>query len=77
MAIITNATEAWAGPVVLAGDEIWQARSGSIFVTTTGSPATDDGILLVQGAAVQLSAGLSVRYRTKGPVSAVIVREAV
>jgi hypothetical protein len=43
MSLIKNITNDWSEPVVLAADEIWQARWGSVFVTTTANPDPEDG----------------------------------
>ena len=40
MALITNATTDWSAPVTLTEEEVWQARRGSVYVTTTSSPST-------------------------------------
>ncbi|WP_375227276.1 hypothetical protein [Roseobacter sp. S98] len=77
MALITDATETWSAPVTLANDEIWQARWGSTFVSTTSSPAANDGFSLTQGQGVLIRAGLQVRYRKEGSTDALIVREVV
>lgn len=77
MALISDATTSWSTPIMLAEDEIWQTRFGSVFVTTTGNPAPDDGFNLQQGEGVLISAGRAVRYRKEGTTSALIVREAV
>ena len=77
MALIEDAAAGWSAPVTLNSDEIWQARYGAVFISTTGSPAATDGIALLQGEAVHISAGLSVRYRKEGLAPALIVREAV
>lgn len=77
MALITDAATAWSAPITLTTDEIWQARKGSIFVTTTATPAVDDGIALHENHAVQFPAGVSVSYRKEGITEALIVREAI
>lgn len=77
MALIRDARNEWSDPVTLQQDEIWQARDGNIFITTTDSPESDDGIALVLRDGVRLGAGLSVRYRKAGETGALIVREAV
>ena len=77
MALITDAATTWSAPVTLTADEVWQTRAGSVFLTTTDSPAVDDGIALTERSAVQLAAGRVVRYRKEGAAAAVIVREAV
>ena len=77
MALITDVTTSWSTPIVLAADEIWQARKGSVFVTTTASPDANDGISLHENHAVQLPAGVSVTYRKEGTTEAWIVREAL
>ena len=77
MALITDAATAWSAPITLTTDEIWQARKGSIFVTTTATPAADDGIALHENHAVQFPAGVAVSYRKEGITEALIVREAI
>lgn len=77
MALITDATTGWSTPVTLAADEIWQTRKGSVFVTTTASPAANDGLALHEFHAVQFVAGSSVSYRKEGATEALIVREAL
>lgn len=77
MALITDATTAWSAPITLGADEIWQARRNGVFLTTTASPDDDDGLLLREGSAVHLSAGVTVRYRKEGAAAVVVVREAV
>lgn len=77
MALITDAATAWSAPLTLTTDEIWQARAGSVFVTTTASPAANDGLGLHETHAVRLPAGATVRYRKEGPTDALIVHEAV
>lgn len=77
MALIIDSATAWSLPVTLIVDEVWQTRKGAVFVTTTDSPASDDGILLTENTAIQFTAGKSVRYRKVGATEAVIVREAI
>lgn len=77
MALITDAETTWSTPIVLSTDEIWQTRQGSVFITTTAAPATNDGIGLHENHAVRLAAGASVSYRKEGITDALIVREAV
>lgn len=77
MALITDATTTWSAPVSLATDELWQSRSGSVFLTTTASPDVADGLFLHENHAVRLPAGASVSYRKEGVAEALIVREAV
>lgn len=77
MALITDAATVWSSPITLSTDEIWQARKGSLYVTTTQSPDPDDGLSLHEFHAVQLSAGSVVSYRKEGNGEALIVREAV
>lgn len=77
MALITDATQSWSSPIVLSSDEIWQARSGNVFVTTTSTPDANDGFALIEGRGVLIRAGLTVRYRKVGPTDAVIVHEFV
>ncbi|SNR66637.1 hypothetical protein [Paracoccus sediminis] len=77
MSLIKNVTNTWSDPVALATDEIWQARWGSVFLTTTANPDPKDGFSLEQGQGVLIGAGTQVRYRKEGRVDAVIVHEAV
>lgn len=77
MAIITDATTSWSDPITLTDDEIWQTRFGSVFITTTPTPAANDGFNLLQGEGVLIRAGREVRYRKEGATDAAIVREAV
>ena len=55
----------------------WQAREGSVFLTTTAEPESDDGIALVLRDGIRLGAGVLVRYRKAGDTAALLVREAV
>ena len=77
MALITDAATSWSTTITLATDEIWQARRGSIFVTTSSSPDAEDGVALHENHAVRLPAGAQVRYRKEDITEALIVREAV
>ena len=77
MALISDATSLWSAPVTLTVDEVWQTRKGSVFLSTSPSPAAEDGIALHENHAVRFSAGSSVRYRKEGAPEAMIVREAV
>lgn len=77
MALIRDVKNEWSAPVTLTTDEIWQARDGSVFLTTSASPESDDGIGLVMRDGLRLGAGLQVRYRKSGDTAALIVREAV
>lgn len=77
MALVTDAAFTWSSPVTLSVDEVWQARDGRVFVSTTASPAANDGIELWETHAIQFSAGQQVRYRKEGNQAVLIVREAV
>lgn len=77
MALIKNISNNWSDPVVLTADEVWQARWGSVFLTTTASPDPDDGFSLEQGQGVVIRGGARVRFRKEGTVSALIAREVV
>ena len=77
MALITDATSGWSATVTLSGDEVWQTRAGSVFVTTTSNPAADDGLSIHENHAVRFSAGSTIRYRKEGSTEALIVREEV
>lgn len=79
MAILSDLTLNWSTtPVTLIGDEIWQARGGAVFVTTTSNPAEGDGLSLIDNKAVRFSAGSVVRYRKEnGQDDPKIIRERV
>ena len=77
MALLTDATTTWSSPITLASDEIWQTRKGRVFVTTTTAPDAEDGLELLENNAVQLPAGVTVRYRKTGTTDATIVRESL
>lgn len=77
MALITNAATTWSSPIILSTDEIWQTRKGSVFVSTTSNPTSEDGIAIHENHAIRLPAGASVSYRKDGPTEALIVREGV
>ena len=77
MATITDAATGWSSPVSRTTNEVWQSRSGNVFVSTSASPGPDDGIALHEMHAIQFAAGLSVRYRKEGTGEAMIAREAV
>jgi hypothetical protein len=77
MALITNATTGWSSPVTLTANEVWQSRRGAVYVSTTATPAANDGIALHEMDAVQFSNGLTVRYRKEGSGEALIAREVV
>lgn len=77
MTLIRDLTTDWSEPVTLYKDEIWQARSGSVFISTTDSPESDDGLCMVLRDGLRLGAGAIVRYRKEGPTAALIAREAV
>jgi hypothetical protein len=77
MALVTDANTSWSDPILLTSDEIWQVRSGSVFVTTTGTPAANDGLALVQGQGFYIRAGQQVRYRKEGTTVGLLVREEI
>lgn len=77
MALIIDATSAWSAPVSIASDELWQARQGSIYLTTSNAPGPDDGLSLVEGQGIYVKAGSAVKYRRQGTALAVIAREAL
>lgn len=77
MSLIKNATTDWSDPVTLSNDEIWQSRSGNVFITTTPDPEPEDGLSMVLREGIRLGAGLTVRYRKSGDVAALIAREVV
>lgn len=77
MALINDAATDWSTPITLTQDEVWQTRAGSVFISTTSNPATEDGLLLREGYGLRIAAGRSVQYRKDGTADAVIVREGV
>lgn len=77
MALISDAATVWSDPVTLGSEEIWQVRKGRVYLTTTASPADDDGIEMQENHAVRFPAGVIVRYRKVSQAEAVIVREAL
>ena len=77
MALIRDVKTEWSAPLTLAQDEIWQARSGSIFISTTAEPESDDGLAMVLRDGVRLGAGVSVRYRKEGEAVGLIAREVI
>ncbi len=77
MAIISDAGLTWSAPITLASDEVWQTRQGRVFITTTASPGSDDGIELLENQGLRLSGGRVVRYRKTGAGTAQIAREEV
>jgi hypothetical protein len=77
MSLIRDVRQEWSDPVTLDHDEIWQARSGSIFFTTSPDPEGDDGLAMVLRDGVRLGAGVAVRYRKEGDGAALIAREVV
>lgn len=77
MAIITDATFEWSTPVVLANNEIWQARGAYLIITTTTEPDAEDGLSLRDHEAIHLSAGSTVQYRKEGTGRLRIIREVV
>jgi hypothetical protein len=77
MALIRDANAQWSAPVTLDTDEVWQARSGIVFLTTSSDPDPEDGLSLVLRDGLRLGSGLTVRYRTETDTAALIVREAV
>jgi len=77
MSLIRDVRQEWSDTVTLDKDEVWQARSGSVFFTTSPEPESDDGLAMVLRDGIRLCAGLSVRYRKEGEGAALIAREAV
>ena len=73
MAVVTDVGLTWSAPVTLATRERWQARSGTLFVSTDPAPADDDGWLLPAPRWIELDAGVTVRVR-RGVEPAVLVR---
>lgn len=77
MALISDAATTWSAAITITTDEIWQTRKGAVYITTTASPDTEDGILVRENHAVRLPAGSNVRYRKDGITEALVAREAV
>jgi len=77
MTLVNDAATTWSTPVTLTVAEVWQCRAGSVFVTTTDTPAANDGLWLHEMHAIHFSAGVTVRYRKEGNGTALIAREAV
>lgn len=77
MSLIRDAKVEWSVPVTLQSDEIWQARSGCVYLTTSDSPDSDDGLCMVLRDGIRIGAGLSVRYRCEAGAPALIARESV
>lgn len=79
MALIKNASTGWSDPVTIQSDEIWQARRGNIYITTSEAPDAEDGLAIVGFGrdGIRLRAGLVVRYRKEGNTAAVIAREVI
>lgn len=80
MPLITDATNEWSAGVTLTADEVWQARSGWIRISTAASPGADDGIVLRgdRGDALQISSGKTVKYKiSSGAAPFVLSREEV
>ena len=76
MTTITDIALTWSEPVTLEKDELWQARCGTIFVSTTQNPGPKDGIAVRSGYVLPVSGGTTVRYRKKRKETPYIVREA-
>lgn len=74
---ITNIPETWSAPVNVTSDEIWQAVSGSIFITAEASPAAADGIRLDLTGGVRIASGKTVRFRSASGAPAELAREAL
>lgn len=77
MTMITTIPTAWSAAVTLVRDEIWQARNGAVFLSTTANPVAKDGLLLKAGDGLRLASGLKVKYRKEGTGTPLIVREGV
>lgn len=77
MTLINDAATTWSDAVTLTAAEVWQSRSGAVFVTTTDTPAANDGLSLHEIHAIHFSAGVTVRYRKEGNGTALIAREVV
>lgn len=80
MSLITDATEEWSSGVTLTADEVWQAQSGWILISTAVSPGANDGIILrgERGDAIAISSGKTVKYKvSSGAAPFVLSREEV
>ena len=76
MTTITDITLSWSEPITLEKDELWQARCGTVFLSTTQNPGHKDGIAVKSGFVLPISGGSTVRYRKKRKATSYIVREA-
>ena len=77
MAVIRDAKREWSNQITIDNDEIWQARAGRVYLTTTDDPESDAGLLLKPGASLNFAAGVKVRYWTDSKKPTLIAREAV
>lgn len=60
---IAVTSDAWTGPITLTEAQIWQAKDGTVRVSTKADPTGDTGVLLSPGDAVSVASGRSVFYR--------------
>jgi hypothetical protein len=78
MPLITEVPTTWSSGVTLSANELWQARAGTVYISTAASPGADDGLELSALRGLRLSSGLTVKYRrAPGGGTAVIAREQV
>lgn len=68
MPLITNVTTAWSTAVTLTTDEVWQARSGGVYLSTAATPAATDGVLLREGTALQIASGRACAIAVTEPM---------
>ena len=73
MAVVTDLTLSWSSPVTLAVRERWQARSGTLYISTDAAPSDDDGWLVPAPRWIEIDAGVTVRVR-RGVEPAVLIR---
>lgn len=77
MSLIRDAKVEWSAPVTLLNDEVWQARSGCVYLTTSDSPDSDGGLCMALRDGIRIGAGCTVRYRRESGAPALIARESV
>ena len=78
MAVITDATEAWATGVTLAADEFWQVTEGGpARFTHESTPAVNDGAYVPLHHGLIFASGTTVKYRKATAAATVITRTQV
>lgn len=73
-----QSTDTWSSGILLAADEVWQCKHGTVAITATDpGSATDAGIHLKAGEGVKISSGVTVYHKQAGAVPATVAREAL